>query len=272
MTKVTEINKQEREFKLFEFEVQDVKQEERNGQKIGIVKGLGSTFDLDRGNDIVMPGAFVDTIARHKQNNRPVRMLFSHFSQNLIGGFPISKVMETERGLEVEGEINLLKGHMGEWVYSLAQQGVLSDFSIGFKTLDDEWKDGVRLIKKLELYEISLVSEPMNENARVTSVKDLSGENRDILTQSIKEYCHKIGLKDFDQSKPLLTLEDVNEIETIRDFEKSLHKAGYSQKAAAHMAHIAKSNQWDTGKGLTRRDAGSKQLLNELEELKNSFK
>ena len=63
MTKVTEINKQEREFKLFEFEVQDVKQEERNGQKIGIVKGLGSTFDLDRGNDIVMPGAFVDTIA-----------------------------------------------------------------------------------------------------------------------------------------------------------------------------------------------------------------
>mgnify|MGYP003537952466 CR=1 FL=1 len=214
-------NKGKRETKNFHFEVKSVATEERNGQKVGIITGLASTYDKDRGNDIILPGAFTETIARHKATGRPVRMLFQHWSENLIGGFPIESVKETAEGLEVVGEVNLLPGHMGEWAYSLAKQGVLSDFSIGFSCVEEEYQGNVRLIKKLELWEVSLVNEPMNTNARVSSVKS-NGEQA--------QY----------------TLDDVVEIKTLREFEKCLRDSGcFSKQAALHLAQLAKSNQWD---------------------------
>lgn len=274
MPSVTQMNKKQMEVKSFFFHVTETKEETRNGQKVGIITGIASTFDKDRGDDIVLPGAFTETIARHKENNRPVRMLFQHWTENLIGGFPIDQVQETEKGLEVVGEINLLPGHLGEWAYSLAKQDVLTDFSIGFRIIDEEFRDGIRFIKKLELFEISMVNEPMNPNAVITSVKSMDGaQAKETLVAQVKEYSASLGLDDpyAGAQKTVLNLEDVNEIKTIRDFEKALNKSGLSQKAAKHMAHIAKSNQWDADSGSNRRDVGSDKLLSELDGLKKAL-
>ena len=241
MSNVTPLKEDDRETKVFHFEVKEVKQITRNGVEVGIVEGLGSTFDLDRGDDIILPGAFTETLARHRETNRPVRMLFQHWTDNLIGGFPIDQVRETEKGLEIVGEINLLPGHKGEWAYSLAKQGVLTDFSIGFRVKDEEFKDGIRIIKRLELFEISLVAEPMNPNAVVTAVKS----DKNTLTRQVKDYCDKMGLESLlNKGDTVITLEDVDELKNIRDFEAVLKKSGaISNKAIDRLAHFAKSYQ-----------------------------
>jgi hypothetical protein len=51
------------------------------------------------------------------------------------------------------------------------KQGVLSDLSIGFTSLEDSFENGIRVIRKAIIWEGSIVDEPMNPAARITEVK-----------------------------------------------------------------------------------------------------
>jgi len=165
----------EQKFLTVKFEQKSVDyDEERN---IGIVKGYASTFDnMDRAEDIISRGAFDKTILDFKNSGRPVRMLWQHNSSELIGGYPADKMYIDEKGLFVCGEINL-ETQRGREAYALAKQGVLSDFSIGFRINDFEIEKEddkiIRVIKELELFEVSLVGEPMNTEAVFTEVKSV---------------------------------------------------------------------------------------------------
>lgn len=163
----------DKEVKYLSGQVLEVKQEHRNGIPIGIIVGHAATFDIDRGMDRFVKGAFIESIQELRQNNRPVRMLFQHRGDMLIGGFPIETVREDEKGLSVVGEINL-EVQEGREAFALAKQGILTDFSIGFSVVEDAMEDGIRVIKKAIIWEFSLVSEPMNPKAVVTEVKTLT--------------------------------------------------------------------------------------------------
>lgn len=146
----------------------EVKQVERNGVPVGIIKGHIATFDLDRGFDRFTPGAFLESIEDHKRNKRPIRLKDHH--GRTVGGFPIETVVEDEKGLFAAGEINL-EVQQGRELFALAKQGVISDFSIGFTSVEDSVENGVRVIRKAIVWEGSAVDEPMNPAARITEVK-----------------------------------------------------------------------------------------------------
>lgn len=167
----------QRHQKQVKFTVTNTKETDVNGVKVGVIEGYASTWDLDRGDDIIRAGAFEKTIARHKEDNRPIRMLRQHNDSRLIGGFPIEMVKEDDRGLFVRGEVNL-EVQDGAESYALAKQGVLTDMSIGFSftSIDDfDWEEvngkRVRVINNVDLWEISMVNEPMNAAAQITAVK-----------------------------------------------------------------------------------------------------
>jgi HK97 family phage prohead protease len=176
----SEIEEGEMEAKTFSFEATEVKAIERDGMKLGIVAGYASTFNnVDRGRDKVMEGAFKSTIARHVSKDRHVRMYYQHDNKEIIGGFPASKMREDMKGLYVEGEINL-EVQRGREVFALAKQGVLSDFSIGYSVIDFNMEHGVRELKEVELWEVSVVSEPMNPEATITEIKKSLNTKRDV--------------------------------------------------------------------------------------------
>jgi len=156
--------------------VTETKQTERNGVPVGIVEGYIATWDVDRGDwtgirDKFLPGAFLESIERHRATNRPVRLKDQH--QRTIGGFPIASVLEDERGLFGRGEINL-DVQQGREAFALAKQGILSDFSIGWQNIESNMiANGIREILKAEIWEGSLVDEPMNPHANITAVKSV---------------------------------------------------------------------------------------------------
>lgn len=158
------------EKKTFGGNIVEYKQEQRNGVPVGIVAGYMATWDLDRGDDKFLKGAFLDSIAEHREKDRPIRLKKGH--DETIGGFPIDSVREDDRGLYGVGEINL-DTQEGREAFSLAKQGVLSDFSIGFSVVDFEIHDGVRIIKNAVIWETSVVDEPMNPEANITEVKSV---------------------------------------------------------------------------------------------------
>ena len=238
------------EHKTFDFEVRETKEVERDGQKFGIIKGLLATFGgdtFDRGGDTFEFGAFTDSINEHKaRNNRPIRMFFQHDRKQPIGGFPIEKAKQVPEGLLVEGEVNLLKGHKGEWIYSLAKQGVITDVSVGL-TVENSRTDenGFRTITRATIWEGSMVDEPMDVAAQI-EVKALN-------------------------------IEDIQGIKTKRDFEKALRESGaFSRDAAVKMASNFKEiNQGEPGiipeEKVTNNDMSQEQSTR-ISELIKSFK
>jgi HK97 family phage prohead protease len=127
------------------------------------IAGLASTWwgEPDAYGDVVAPGAFGESIA-----SRPTKLLFEHHT-------PIGKQLElreTDDGLY--GRWSIVDTAVGTDAYKLAKAGVLDSLSIGYIPLEWEIRaDGVRVLQKCALFEVSAVALPANENAVITDVK-----------------------------------------------------------------------------------------------------
>lgn len=128
-----------------------------------IIEGYFTTTDVDRGGDISLPSAFEKTLEMYMKN--PI-VTYMHSIHDIIG-----KVLEyrmDETGIWVKAQI--AKGvKLADEVWALIEQGIIKAFSYGYKTIAAEpgMIDGkkVNYLKEVELYEIAVVSLPMNGSA-----------------------------------------------------------------------------------------------------------
>jgi len=131
--------------------------------------GYASLFGLvDQGNDVVARGAFSSSLKNRKASD--IRMLFQHDPHEPIGCW--KKVIEDEKGLYVEGKITL-GVRRSEEVLELIRTGALDGLSIGFKTKRARVNPStkIRTILAADLWEISVVTFPLLEEARIETVK-----------------------------------------------------------------------------------------------------
>jgi HK97 family phage prohead protease len=148
--------------------------------KAGIVSGYGSVFGLrDRHGDIVEAGAFASSLVDHKAKNQMPAMLWSHDPERPIGVWQTA--VEDRHGLKLTGQLNL-DTQDGREARSLLLQGAFNGLSIGYRvppggaSID---RTGTRRLKSVELWEVSLVTFPSNEAARIDGVKGISS-SRDL--------------------------------------------------------------------------------------------
>ena len=127
-------------------------------------EAYGSTFgNVDSYDDVVMKGAFLDTL-----NKRTPKILYQHDTSRVAGIMTAAE--EDDKGLLIRGEF--LNTTLGRDVREEVKSGAIDSMSIGFSIKEAEYDDrGVRFIRDVELYEISFVTFPANEQAIVTSVK-----------------------------------------------------------------------------------------------------
>jgi HK97 family phage prohead protease len=135
------------------------------------IEGYASLFGLaDQGGDVVMPGAYGRSLARLKGEGRAVKMLWQHDPAQPIGVW--DEIAEDARGLRVRGCI-LTEVERGREAAALVAAGVIDGLSIGYRTVTAE-RDakGRRLLREVELWEVSLVTFPMLPEARVAAKGD----------------------------------------------------------------------------------------------------
>lgn len=148
----------EKEYLDFSFEVKSSDDDK------GIIEGHGAVFgNVDFHGDIIEKGAFNKTLKKKK----PV-MLLQHDSRDVIGMWTLAK--EDDEGLKLRGNLNM-NVEKARDAFFLAKQGALTGLSVGFIVKDQEFIKGVRIIKEVELLEVSLVTFPANELAQVEGVK-----------------------------------------------------------------------------------------------------
>lgn len=146
----------------------DLAFEIKSVQDDGTFSGYGSVFNVvDSYQEVVAPGAFAESL-----QSRMPSLLWQHRSGEPIGVWP--SVKEDNIGLQVEGKL-ALKTARGAEAYELLKMGAISGLSIGFMTREDSYDKmtGIRTLKKVDLWEVSLVTFPANDSARVQQVKSI---------------------------------------------------------------------------------------------------
>lgn len=141
----------------------------------GYFEGYGSTFggDPDSGGDVVVRGAFFESLIKGGRNGSGVAMLWQHDHKQPLGVW--DSLAENERGLKVAGRL-ALGTQIGDYAHVVMKMKALQGLSIGYDTIEAEPGKGKikRLLKKVELWEISPVTFAMNTRASITRVKSLA--------------------------------------------------------------------------------------------------
>jgi HK97 family phage prohead protease len=137
----------------------------------GSFEGVLATYgNVDLGGDVIEPGAFTKSI---KEHGPEVKLLWQHEPSNVIGTL---QLIDGPDALRVNGQIELDDDiPFSRTAYKLLKKRLLSGLSIGYDTVKDSVENGVRHLKELRLWEGSLVTFPMNEQAGVTNVKRRGG-------------------------------------------------------------------------------------------------
>lgn len=142
------------------------------------LKGYASTFgNVDHGKDIVMKGAFLNSIEKFNQGTKKVKVLWQHNHKEPIG-VPIL-LKEDSKGLYIEAKMPKADSFINGRVVPQIKIGSVDSMSIGYRIDEDEIKDGVRFLKQIDLMEFSLVTTPMNDQAVITSFKSIDVEELD---------------------------------------------------------------------------------------------
>lgn len=164
----------------------------------GAFEGYGSIFgNVDSYGDRVTKGAFSASLASHRTKGTAPAMLWQHNPDWPIGVW--SEIREDDRGLYVKGQLNT-ETEKGREARSLLMQGAISGLSIGFTAPSGARKrleDGTTELRAVDLWEVSLVTFPANDQATVLSAKSIN---------------------------------------TQADFERLLKEAGFANRAAKKLA------------------------------------
>ncbi|MGY3359756.1 HK97 family phage prohead protease [Bradyrhizobium sp. GM0.4] len=179
--------------------------------KSGVFSGYGAIFgNVDSYGDVIEKGAFKDTLRAWEDKGKFPPMLLQHgggmFGGNADDLLPVGKytsMEENSKGLKFEGELFALSTERGQYIYEGLKAGALDGMSIGYKTI--KFRNGAkageprRYLEKLDLMELSIVTFPANDKARVGSVK-----SADIKTiREFEDFLRDVGGYSVSQAKRL---------------------------------------------------------------------
>lgn len=157
----------------------------------GKVSGYFSTYDeeADSYGDIVSPGAFTETIEKRKATGHPFPLCFNHNMDSVIG--TVDTIEDTEKGPLITA--SFLNTEKAQEVREMVKSGAVWQFSFAYAIVEAEEptneqkaKGIMQVLTKLDLFEVSIVVVPANQNAVMTDVKS-GRRNRKSDEDTIKE-------------------------------------------------------------------------------------
>ena len=155
----------------------------------GTFEGYGSMFGvLDQGGDIVQRGAFAESLRERKASGDWPKLLREHIPINVMGVWV--DIAEDDAGLRAKGRL-LTDVALGRETLALLRAGALDGLSIGYETIASRYETiepgksypwygsglyageqrQARVLEKLDLWEISVVTFPMCRPAKIDMVK-----------------------------------------------------------------------------------------------------
>lgn len=145
--------------------------------KKGLIEGYASLYGVeDSDGDVVEAGAFDLSLKQWQSEGRSPALLWQHDQAQPIGIW--QTIRNDAKGLFVRGQLFIDDVAKAAEAYALAKRGALTGLSIGYRpeAAKRDAAKGVRRLTRIKLFEISLVTFPALESARISAVKNASPE------------------------------------------------------------------------------------------------
>ena len=207
----------------------------------GIVEGYASTWTKtpDSYGDIVIKGAFTETLKKKKATGHPFPLCFNHDFDQIIGA--VTEAEEDDFGLKIKA--SFLNTALAQEKRELVKEGIVWQFSFAYSVLgweeptEEERKQGIfQKLTKLDLYEVSLVPVPANQTAIVTEVKnDSEVETKEV--EAEEKSGRRNSKKDADAIKQAITL-----LQSVLDDADESDEGEDESKANEASEELKKSN------------------------------
>lgn len=140
----------------------------------GEFEGYGSVFgNKDSHSDIIVPGAYQKSLTAWAAKGRLPALLWQHDMGEPIGVY--TEMREDDVGLFVKGRLLIDDDPLARRAYAHMKAGSLTGLSIGYVLEDYDYdpQKEAWMLKEIDLWEVSLVTFPSNDDARIADVKSL---------------------------------------------------------------------------------------------------
>ena len=142
----------------------------------GTISGYFSTYDRipDSYGDVIAKGAFTETIEKRKESGHPFPLCWNHDLNMIIGSVNPDDIEDTDKGPLMTA--SFFNSPLAQEKREIVKSGVVYQFSFAYDILEAgpvELENGIKAneLKKLDLFEVSIVPIPANQNAVMTEVK-----------------------------------------------------------------------------------------------------
>lgn len=146
----------------------------KSADDVGTISGYFSTYDKtpDSYGDIVAPGAFAETIQKRKESGHPFPLCWNHDLNQIIG--KVESIEDTEKGPLFTA--SFFDTTLAQEKREIVKSGVVYQFSFAYDVLEAApitLEGGIKAneLLKLDLFEVSIVPIPANQNAVMTEIK-----------------------------------------------------------------------------------------------------
>ena len=148
----------------------------KSDEDAGKISGYFSTYDRipDSYGDVIAKGAFTETIQKRKESGHPFPLCFNHDLNQIIGALYPEDIEDTDQGPLMTA--SFFDTPLAQEKRALVKSGVVYQFSFMYDVLEagpTTLENGTKAneLKKLDLFEVSIVPVPANPRAEVTDVK-----------------------------------------------------------------------------------------------------
>ena len=139
----------------------------------GTISGYFSTYDRipDSYGDVVAKGAFTETIQKRKESGHPFPLCWNHDLNQIIGYVDPDNIEDTEKGPLMTA--SFFNTPLAQEKREIVKSGVVYQFSFAYDVLDQGPAEDIKAneLRKLDVFEVSIVPIPANQRAKVTDIK-----------------------------------------------------------------------------------------------------
>jgi uncharacterized protein len=139
----------------------------------GEFSALAATWSVDSQREQIRRGAFRRTIERWAASDRRIPLHWNHSPdpKDIIGSVDPRSLRETREGLFVRGNIDLENSEVAREAWRSMKANAVA-LSFGFMVTDSfKRSDGIRELREIDLFEVSITPAPANSDTRILSTK-----------------------------------------------------------------------------------------------------
>lgn len=145
---------------------------------LGEFEAIAAAYSVDRVKERIVPGAFKATIAAWRGSGKQIPLHWDHSGnpEDIIGTIDPASIEETEQGLLVKGKLDLDDSEVAREAWRSMKANRVG-LSFGYLVEEDALaEDGIRELKKLDLFEITITPAPANPDTRFLDLKSVAKE------------------------------------------------------------------------------------------------